>query len=45
MRATNLRSLPSLAGADAIARPRGRDLLASELQAFVAELAERPECG
>jgi predicted metal-dependent enzyme (double-stranded beta helix superfamily) len=43
MRASNLRSLPSLAGADAIARPRGRDLSAHELQAFVAELAERPE--
>jgi predicted metal-dependent enzyme (double-stranded beta helix superfamily) len=39
-------ALPSLAPAlpaDAIARPRGRDLSATELEAFVAELAERPE--
>jgi predicted metal-dependent enzyme (double-stranded beta helix superfamily) len=30
-------------GVDAVPRPRGRDLDGPELQAFVAELAERPE--
>ena len=43
MGATALPSLAPALPADAIARPRGRDLSATELEAFVAELAERPE--
>lgn len=40
---SNLLTLASSSPVDAIARPRGRDLSPSELEVFVAELAERPE--
>lgn len=43
MGAANLLALPSASPVERIARPRGRDLSSSELEAFVAELAERPE--
>lgn len=46
MSATSLHSTrrpTSLAPFSAVPRPRGRDLSGAELQAFVAELADRPE--
>jgi predicted metal-dependent enzyme (double-stranded beta helix superfamily) len=43
MGAANLLALPSASPVERVPRPRGRDLSSSELEAFVAELAERPE--
>jgi hypothetical protein len=43
MGATALPAFAPALPADAIARPRGRDLSAAELDVFVAALAERPE--